>query len=154
MTKRQQALTDEEMDELMEEAELKAESDMLPEDTVSDEPMSEKEAIEAVQENDEDQYTVKFLKEYEYEGKKISSVDMKGLDDLTTRDMEVFDRILAKMQHSPADKYRDTTYTKHIAVRVTGLPIEFFNQLKARDMLLVTARVYSYFLYGWEQRTV
>lgn len=151
MAKGQQTLTDEEMDELMEEAELKAESDMLPEDTVSDEPMSEKEAIEAVrQEENEDQYTVKLLREYNFEGRMIASVDMRGLDDLTTRDMEVFDRIMAKMQHSPADKYRDTTYTKHIAVRVTGLPIEFFNQLKARDMLLVTARVYSYFLYGWE----
>ena len=151
MAKNQQALTDEEMDELMEEAELKAESDMLQEDTVSDEPMSEKEAIEAVkQEENEDQYTVNFLQPYHFEGRTISSVDMRDLDNLTTRDMEVFDRILAKMQHSPADKYRDTTYTKHIAVRVTGLPIEFFNQLKARDMLLVTARVYSYFLYGWE----
>ena len=80
MAKNQQALTDEEMDELMEEAELKAESDMLQEDTVSDEPMSEKEAIEAVkQEENEDQYTVNFLQPYHFEGRTISSVDMRDL---------------------------------------------------------------------------
>jgi len=95
-------------------------------------------------------YEVIFDKEYEFDNgdgrKKYKSIDLSGLVDLTTVDGEVFDRILLKLRHAPANKFTDTTYTKHVAMRVTGLPAEFFNMLSIRDMQKVTATVYIYFL--------
>lgn len=104
------------------------------------------------EEADGNPYEVIFDKEYEFDNgdgrKKYPSIDLSGLVDLTTVDGEVLDRILFKLGHAPLNKFKDTTYTKHVAMRVTGLPVEFFNMLSIRDMHKVTAMVYYYFLRG------
>lgn len=104
------------------------------------------------EEADGNPYEVIFDKEYEFDNgdgrKKYLSIDLSGLADLTTVDGEVLDRILLKLGHTPLNKFKDTTYTKHVAMRVTGLPVEFFNMLSIRDMHKVTAMVYYYFLRG------
>lgn len=103
---------------------------------------------EEEQKEDAEFYRVDFDKEYDFDGKKYSSVDMSGLVNLTTLDGEFFDRVLTALHHVPANKFTDTVYTKHVAMRVTKLPVEFFNMLNIRDMQKVTATVYYYFLKG------
>ncbi len=106
---------------------------------------------EAEDEGGED-YTVVFDREYEFDNgdgiKMYKSIDLSGLLDLNTVDGEVFDRMLAKARHEPANKFKDTSYTKYVAMRVTGLPVEFFNRLSIRDMWKVTAVIYVFFLRG------
>ena len=132
---------------MAEQAELEAEADEVA--------SAGREAVEELPEDEtdgEDKFKVEFFKEYEFdngmETKKIKSVDLSGLLDLTTIDAERFDRILVKTGHRPSNKFTDTTYCKHVAVHVTKLPVEFFNMLNIRDMLLVMGTVHNYFLFG------
>lgn len=97
--------------------------------------------------NEKIPYIVPLSKTYDLEGKKIKEVDLSGLEDLTTADGEYIDRVMAKMNYHPRDKFRDITYTKHIAMRVTGLPIEFFNMLRWKDQQAITSRITVYFLF-------
>lgn len=92
-------------------------------------------------------YVVPLSQTYNFEGKQINEVDLSGLEDLTTADGEYIDRVMAKMNYHPKDKFRDITYAKHIAMRVTGLPVEFFNSLKWKDIQTVTSRISLYFLF-------
>jgi hypothetical protein len=93
-------------------------------------------------------YVVKLSKIYSWEGREIDSVDLTGLEDLTTKDAQEVDRIVSKLGHAPRNKWRDTLYTKHVAVKASGLPVEFFNQLRWRDMEEITSTVAYYFLLG------
>lgn len=92
-------------------------------------------------------YVIPLSKSYDLEGEKIKEVDLSGLEDLTTADGEYIDRVMAKMNYHPKDKFRDLTYTKHIAMKVTNLPIEFFNGLKWKDQQAITSRISIYFLF-------
>lgn len=97
--------------------------------------------------NDKLPYVIRLSKPYVLEGKEIREVDLSGLDDLTTADGEYIDRVMAKMGYHPKDKFKDLTYTKHIAMRVTNLPVEFFNSLKWKDLQAITSRIAIYFLF-------
>jgi hypothetical protein len=93
-------------------------------------------------------YKVELSREYNFNGKKIKEIDLSRLEDLTTRDAEEIDKIMAKLSHYPRNRYRDTLYCKHIAMRATGLPADFFDMLRWKDMDEVTSRVTIYFLLG------
>lgn len=97
--------------------------------------------------NEQVPYVVQLSKTYQFEGQKIREVDLSGLEDLTTADGEYIDRVMMKLNYHPRDKFRDLTYTKHIAMQVTNLPIEFFNMLKWKDQQRITSRIALYFLF-------
>jgi len=111
-------------------------------------------AMDSAIENDEEledinkriPFVVKFSTKYQFDGSEISEIDLSGLEDLTTQDAQFLDKVMVKMQHRPNDKFRDTIYTKHIAMKVTGLPVEFFNMLRMKDMQNITSRIAIYFL--------
>lgn len=92
-------------------------------------------------------YIIPLSKTYNFEGEKIKEIDLSGLEDLTTADGEYIDRVMAKLNYHPKSKFSDITYTKHIAMRVTNLPIEFFNNLKWKDQQMITSRITVYFLF-------
>lgn len=92
-------------------------------------------------------YVITLSRKYQFEGQEIGEVDLSGLEDLTTADGEYVDRVMTKLNHHPKDKFRDITYTKHIAMKVTNLPIEFFNMLKWKDMQTITSRIAIHFLF-------
>ena len=96
--------------------------------------------------NDKLPYVIQLSKVYHLDGKEIREVDLSGLEDLTTKDGEHIDRVMSKMGYHPKDKFRDLTYTKHIAMRVTNLPIEFFNSLRWKDLQAISSRISVYFL--------
>lgn len=93
-------------------------------------------------------FRVKLGHEYEFSGQKISDIDLSGLDKLSTLDMQRVDRIAEQMGVDMEQKYTDTLYCKHIAMAATGLPVEFFNMLKARDMAEVVGVVRIFFTLG------
>lgn len=78
---------------------------------------------------------------------KIDTVDLSGLETLTTMDAQEVDQIVSRMGHVPGNKWKDTLYTKHAAVKASGLPVEFFNQLLWKDMEEIKATVAYYFLF-------
>lgn len=96
--------------------------------------------------NEQMPYVVPLSKEYDLDGKKIKEVDLSRLEEMTTADAQDIDRVMERMRHNPQNKFRDIMYTKHIAMRVTGLPVEFFNGLLWKDMELISSRITIYFL--------
>lgn len=93
-------------------------------------------------------YVVKLSKLYDLDGRKVDSIDLSGLENLTTMDAQEVDRIVNKLGHTPKSKWKDTLYTKHVAVKASGLPVEFFNSLRWKDMDNVTSVVALHFLFG------
>ena len=80
-------------------------------------------------------------------GEKIDTIDLSGLENLTTMDAQEVDQIVSKLGYVPRNKWRDTLYTKHVAVKATGLTVEFFNALAWKDMEEITSVVACYFLF-------
>lgn len=106
---------------------------------------NEKDSIEKI--NRELSYEVELTREYDFDGERIRKVDLSGLKELTTVDGTEIDQVMERMNHEPRNKFRDMTYTKHIAMRVTGLPVEFFNNLIWKDMERIKNRITLYFLF-------
>ncbi len=93
-------------------------------------------------------FIIKLGKTYKFSGEEINSVDLSGLEKLTTIDAQEVDKVVDALNWHPRNKFRDTLYLKHIAMRVTKYPVEFFNMLSWKDMNNITARVTLYFLFG------
>lgn len=91
-------------------------------------------------------YVVKLSRAYDLDGKSIDTVDLTGLDELTTMDAQEVDEIVSRIGHRPRSKWADTLYTKHVAVKASGLPVEFFNRLRWNDMNEITNVVALHFL--------
>lgn len=143
---------DQEIQEIMERAEMDAlveQNEQVQEDEKSYTQSAADQEAEAVEQIEKDP-VLPLSKEYLFDGKKIDRIDFSSLPDMTTMDLEYADRILAHLQHNPADKYRDTLWVKYIAVRATGYTPEFFNKLSMRDMLGIVGIIRTYFLLGWE----
>lgn len=144
----------EEIDEIAEQIELAA--DIQTAEARNDEEMhrqsltdEEKEEM-AIQEMDENEHILILTKSYHFGGKTIDRIDLSGLDNLTTKDLEYADRVIARMNHAPEDKFTDVLWNRMIAVRTTGLSREFFAELRSRDMLAVVGTIRQFFLIGWE----
>lgn len=88
---------------------------------------------------------VKLSKTYDLDGKEIDEIDLSGLRKMTTLDMQAVDVVLEQMGRNPFNKFKDTLYLKHLAVRATGYPVEFFNKMSMRDINEITVAVRYYF---------
>lgn len=94
-------------------------------------------------------FVVKLSRAYDKgDGEKIDKIDLSGLENLTTMDAQEVDQIVSKLGYMPNNKWKDTLYTKHVAIKATGLPIEFFNSLLWKDMDDISSVVRLYFLFG------
>lgn len=94
-------------------------------------------------------FMVKLSRSYDDgNGNQINEVDLSGLENMTTMDAQEVDRIVGRLGYTPKNKWRDTLYTKHVAVRATGMPVEFFNALSWKDMEEISSVVMLYFLFG------
>lgn len=93
-------------------------------------------------------FRVNFGREYDFGGKTYESIDLSGLDNLSTIQLQRVDRICERMSVSMDDKLNDTVWCKYIAMSATGLPVEFFNQLKARDMMEINGVIRVFFTLG------
>ncbi|MCX4271875.1 MAG: hypothetical protein OSJ71_06400 [Acetatifactor sp.] len=135
MNKENIEMDNEMLDEVESQAEMEAAADFTAEKSRTAEEV-----------NKQISYIVSLSREYDLDGKKIKEIDLGGLEDLTTADAQEVDRVMERMRHHPQNKFRDIMYTKHIAMKVTKLPVEFFNGLLWKDMESVTSRIMIYFL--------
>ena len=94
-----------------------------------------------------DSNILKLSRTYRFEDQEISELDFSGLEDLTVADMMKANKTLSSSGNFSVLPENDLQYTITLAVQVTGLPVEFFRQLKPRDGIKVKNRVTS-FLFG------
>lgn len=97
--------------------------------------------VKAEAKTDDDDLFVKFRKPYTFEGKTYEGLDMSGLEDLSGQDLRNIESMAARFGslEENVNPMRETSisYALAAAMQVTGQPMEFFNRLPFRDMLLI-----------------
>lgn len=142
-----------EIDEIAAQVEIAADvqaAEAAQEDKQNVEEMTEEELEKAAEEEAGSDHTLILSKTYKMDGKTIDRINFEGLEELKTKDLEYADRVIARMNHAPDDKFTDVLWNRMIAVRATGLSGSFFNELSSRDMLGVVGVIRQFFLFGWE----
>lgn len=111
----------------------------MPETEIQNGTVLNKETVVA------DENVIVLKKPYTFEGKEYNHIDLRGLENVTTADLSYCDAQV------PAAIMPEMTlqYALLLASRVTGKPIEFFNQLPGRVGLQVK-RTVMVFLNGTE----
>ncbi len=89
---------------------------------------------------------VKFSKPYHFEGKEYTEVDLSGLEGLTVKDAIDVQRQLFNQQEVAASLLTETTtaFARALAVKATGKPVEFFQQMPRGASRLVRRAVQEY----------
>ncbi len=95
--------------------------------------------------NDEISKLVKFNKPYKFEDETYNSIDLSGLDDLTTTDLIAAERKYDKSGTYDILPEMTLSYAMCIASRATNLPIEFFYGLPPKEGLKIKARIRHFF---------
>lgn len=116
--------------------------------------MSDKESGLEVSENEvvvSDPLVLKLSKPFTFEEKEYTEVNLRKLNDWTCGDvdkvMKEFKRITGGGD-SPMDAIlpeANSEYVEFVAARATGLPVEFFKKLPARESGKLRAAVISFF---------
>ncbi|MEG1988658.1 MAG: phage tail assembly protein [Oscillibacter sp.] len=103
------------------------------------------------QEEQEISLVLKLRKPYVFGGKEYTEVDLSALEDATAKDLEAVGRILEKTTKgkgvNPATMEMTMGYAQLLANRVTGLAVEFFKGLPAKDAMALKTTIVG-FLYG------
>lgn len=108
--------------------------------------MDEMKETKGVMEQAADKENVlKLSKVYDFEGCKVSEIDMSGLEDLTANDMIKANKVLNSSGNVTVLPETNLEYTLVIAASATEYPIEFYKMLKPRDAIKVKNLVTSFF---------
>jgi hypothetical protein len=91
-------------------------------------------------------YLVTFNKPYKFEGKEYTELDLSGIENLTTRAMLQADKLYARNGNMPILNEMTSGYAVIIAHTLTNLPIEFFDDLPAKEGVAIRNVVSTYFL--------
>ncbi|MCM3567849.1 phage tail assembly protein [Neobacillus mesonae] len=92
----------------------------------------------------EKENVVVFNKPVQFEGKEYKEVDLSGLDSLTAADLIEADKVFGTSGQFAVVNEMTLGYTLIVASRASNLPIEFFNQLPAREGLKVKNKVMAF----------
>ncbi|MFR4350577.1 MAG: phage tail assembly protein [Roseburia sp.] len=98
---------------------------------------------------EDDKLVVELTREYVFEGKKYSEIDLHGLEDLSAEDMISANRMLSRNGNTDFLQEMSLEYACVLASKGSDLPLEFYRGLKPRDAMRVKSRVTG-FLYGAE----
>lgn len=90
-------------------------------------------------------YLIKFNKPYEFEGKEYTEVDLSGLENLKARDLSEAEKIFVSSGNVAVVNEMSVGYACIIASKATKLPIEFFEQLPAKESVKVKNVVTGFF---------
>lgn len=90
-------------------------------------------------------FKVKLSKTYEFEGSRISEVDLTGIENLTADDMIRAQQALTMQNHVAVQLESDPKYCMMIAAYASELPSEFFYKLSIKDATKVKNTVSAYF---------
>ncbi|MCI7419383.1 MAG: phage tail assembly protein [Clostridium sp.] len=98
-------------------------------------------------EDDENTLVLTLSKPVSYEGKEYKTVDLNGLENITTKDLKRARRMM-NLAGSSLDVFaeRSVEFATYMANIVTGLPVSFFDSLSAKDGMILKNMVVN-FLY-------
>ena len=85
-----------------------------------------------------------FQKPFNFEGKEYKEVDLSNIENLATKDLIEADKIFNNTGQVALMNEMATGYTCIIASKATELPIEFFENLPAREGLKVKNKVMGF----------
>lgn len=117
--------------------------------TVAQKPEEAPAAAPAAAHDTEDQedLVLRFQKPYSFEGETYTEVDLSGLEDLSAADLCKVGKMVKKIDGVDPIAEMSLPYAIFMAARVTGKPLEFFQQLPAREAVKLKNLVVG-FLYG------
>jgi hypothetical protein len=82
-----------------------------------------------------------------FDGKEIKEIDLNGLDELTGKSIRKIDRMFRNMGGATTlSKEVDSTYLQLVAMEATGFPLEFFDQLHAKDVTALEIKVRNFLI--------
>lgn len=90
---------------------------------------------------------VDLSKKYKFEGQEITEVDLNALENLTGADMIAINRMMKKRGNTDASPEMTMEFAFFAAFQTTGLPLEFFYQLNAKDSMKIKSRVNYFLMY-------
>ena len=96
---------------------------------------------------DQEDLVLRFKKPYSFEGETFTEVDLSGLEDLSAADLCKVGKMVKKTDGVDPIAEMSLPYAIYMAARVTGKPLEFFQQLPAREAVKLKNLVVG-FLYG------
>ena len=96
---------------------------------------------------DQEDLVLRFQKPYSFEGETYTEVDLSGLEDLSAADLCKVGKMVKKIDGVDPIAEMSLPYAIFMAARVTGKPLEFFQQLPAREAVKLKNLVAG-FLYG------
>ena len=96
---------------------------------------------------DQENLVLRFQKPYSFEGETFTEVDLSGLEDLSAADLCKVGKMVKKIDGVDPIAEMSLPYAIFMAARVTGKPLEFFQQLPAREAVKLKNLVVG-FLYG------
>ncbi len=103
------------------------------------------EVVDGAKAEEDESTIVELTRAYNFEGEKITQIDFAGLEDLTAENMIKANKVLNNSGTVSVLPEMDLYYALVIAADCTGLPIEFFKQLKPRDAIKVKNKVTAFF---------
>jgi hypothetical protein len=89
---------------------------------------------------------VKFKNAYNFEGKEYDQVDLSGLENLKAKDLMEADKVFISSGDVAAMNEMNLKYNSIIAANVTKLPVEFFEELPAKEAIKVKNVVAGFLL--------
>lgn len=96
---------------------------------------------------DQEDLVLRFKKPYTFEGETYTEVDLSGLEDLSAADLCKVGKMVKKTDGVDPIAEMSLPYAIYMAARVTGKPLEFFQQMPAREAIKLKNLVTG-FLYG------
>ena len=90
-------------------------------------------------------YVVKLNKEYTFEGKKYTEIDLSKLEDMTTMDMMEAQKAVQRAGIVSNAPHTALPFCLSLAVTATGYPIEFFNGLPMKAPTAIWIKLMSFF---------
>lgn len=97
-----------------------------------------------VNEADDESMYVKFGKPYNFEGDMYDGIDLSGLNNLTMRNLNNIEKKFYRLAVTSFNPENTITYSMLVAQEASGLPIEFFEQLPAKDMIIIKRHVVNF----------
>ena len=91
-------------------------------------------------------YIISFSKPYTFEGTEYKEIDLSGLEDLTSEDLENADSQFSMSGKFDAMRESSTAYCMLLSATATKKPIEFFKKLGAKDTVKIKMVVSNFLL--------
>lgn len=91
---------------------------------------------------------IEFSKRYDFEDKSIDRIDLSGIEDMSGATAQKVEQLYRKItKNISASPETTLDYAMAIASILTDLPVEFFKQINAKDLMKIKIRVVNFY-YG------